>query len=545
MSLRERAAAAFDAALAEVRGYPGLRQAGAAIAASRERFAATMSIALVGRVSSGKSTLANALLAGPYAATGISELTCNVTSLRYGPRPELTVHFTGDRPAETRDRAELLALSALARDDPALRDYLAAIDHLEVRDPNPRLQAFDLVDTPGLDAAHGSEHVRKTLEFLGRPPGSLRAATVSFASRADALVLVFNHTPAATDAEVVGEFVRAGLGAANPITAVGALTKTEFYWPEHDPIAKGRLDAERLMRVPAARGLLFEITPVAGKLAAAAGVLTEEDYADLESLARVPCVTLTKRLRYGPGFRTEPYPDLPVPAVRRDELFERFSGYGIALACALIGGTDATNPADLRELLAEHSGLTALRRLLLDHFGHRADIIKLRRVIDDVAALAGRLAAGTDPRELGRLRRAAAEITRLGQEPAFRELAMLRHCWAGELTFTAEEGEELHRVAGERGAGLADQLGLPAGAPLPGLAAAAAARHEYWADAVLDPRYAGASHAAAVVMLNAYDRIISQIKAARRAAKGTPVKGTPVKGTTVKGTTVKGTTAHA
>lgn len=521
MNLRERAAAAFDAALAELRGYPGLAAGRTAITASRDRFTATMSIALVGRVSAGKSTLANALLAGPYAATGISELTCNVTSLRHGPRSELTVHFTGGRPPETRDMADLLALSALARDDPALRDYLAAISYLEVRDRNPHLRAFDLVDTPGLDAAHGSEQVRKTLEFLGRPADSLRAATVSFASQADALVLVFPRTPAATDAEVVGEFVRAGLGAANPITAVGALTKTELYWPEHDPVAKGRLDAERLMRVPAARDLLFEITPVAGKLAAAAGVLTEADFADLQALSRVPAATLKRRLRFGPAFRTQPYPDLPLPADRRAALFDQFSAYGIAVACEFIDGRDARDADGLRELLAERSGLTGLRRLLLDHFAHRADIIKLRRVIDDLAGLAGRLAASTDPRELDRLRRATAEITLLDQQPAFRELAMLRHYWAGELTFTAEEGEELHRVAGERGPGLADQLGLPAGAPPSALAARAAARHDYWSGAKDDPLYAGVSHAAAVVMLNAYDRLIGEVKSALSAQKGT------------------------
>jgi len=521
VSLRDRAAAAFDVALAEARGYPGLRPAQAVLMANKERFAATMSIALVGRVSSGKSTLANALLAGPYAATGISELTCNVTSLRYGPRTELTVHFTGDRQPEKRDMAELLALSALARDDPAQRDYLAAISYLEVRDPNPQLKAFDLVDTPGLDAAHGSAEVRKTLEFLGRPADSLREASVSFASQADALVLVFPRTPAATDAEVVGEFVRAGLGAANPITAVGALTKTELYWPEHDPVAKGRLDAERLMRVPAARRLLFAITPVAGKLAAGAGVLNEADYADLATLADVPSATLKKRLRFGPAFRTEPYPDLPLPAGRRAELFDQLSAYGIAVACELIGSREAKDPGTLRELLTERSGLAALRRLLLDHFAHRADIIKLRRVIDNVAGLPDRLAASTGARELDRLRRVTAEITRLDQQPAFRELAMLRHYWAGELTFTAEEGEELHRIAGERGTSPADQLDLPADATLSELTVVAAARHEHWSGAQDDPQYPGASHAAAVVMLNAYDRIIGQLKTAPRAGEGT------------------------
>lgn len=523
MNLRERADAAFGAALAGLRGYPGLRPAAAAIAANRERYAATMSIALVGRVSSGKSTLANALLAGPYAATGISELTCNVTSLRYGPRPELTVHFTDGRSPEKRDRDELFALSALDQGDPALRDYLAAVSYLEVRDPSPHLRLFDLVDTPGLDAAYDSERVRKTLEFLGRPADSLRAATVSFASQADALVLVFNRTPAATDAEVVGEFVRAGMGAANPITAVGTLTHIERYWPEHDPVAEGHKNAARLMRVPAAGGLLFEITPVAGKLAAAAGVLTDADYADLETLSRVPSATLTKRLGFGPGFQTKPYPDLPLPADRRCELFDQFSGYGIAVACKLIGGRDAANPQQLRELLADRSGLSALRRLLLDHFGHRADIIKLRRVIDDVAGLPGRLAATTDARGLDLVGQAAAEITALDQEPAFRELDMLRLCWEKKLTFSPSEGEELHRVAGERGIGLIDLLGLPAGAPAAEMTAKAAARHAYWADAVLDPRYAGNTHAAATVMLNAYDRIICRLGKPGGTGEGTTV----------------------
>jgi len=519
VNLRERAGTAFDAALAEVRGYPGLRPAAAAIAANRQRYAATMSIALVGRVSSGKSTLANALLAGPYAATGISELTCNVTSLRYGPRPELTVHFSDCRPAEKKNRAELFALSALAHGDPALKDYLAAISYLEVSDPNPHLKSFDLVDTPGLDAAGGADRVRKTLEFLGRPADSLREATVLFASRADALVLVFPRALAATDAELVGEFVRAGLGAANPITAVGAYTMTELFWPEYDPIEKGRQDAERLMRVPAARSLLFEITPVAGKLAAAAGVLTDEDYADLQSLSRVASATLKKRLGFGPGFKTEPYPDLPLAAGRRAELFDQFSAYGIWLASELIGGRDANSAAQLRELLAHRSGLTALRRLLLDHFGHRADIIKLRRVIDDVASLPDRLAPSTDRRELDQLRRAVAEITRLDQVPAFRELDTLRAYWAKELTLSAEEGEELHRVAGERGVALTDQLGLPPGTPFAELAAAAAARHEYWSGAAEDPLYRGATHAAARVMQNAYDRITGQIRDARPAGE--------------------------
>ena len=51
------------------------------------------------------------------------------------------------------------------------------------------------------------------------------------------------------------------------------------------------------------------------------------------------------------------------------------------LACHLIReGVD--DPAKLREQLREISGLTKFRQTLVDHFGERADLIKLDRLIE-------------------------------------------------------------------------------------------------------------------------------------------------------------------
>jgi len=516
MDLYERGAAAFASASAITRPDPALAAAHGEIAAHRERWLRPMSVALVGRVSSGKSTIVNALLAEECAPTGIGELTRNVSWLRHGAEPGLRVHFTDGRPAERRDRADLEELAARAGESDESRRYLAAIAYLEVTEPNERLRSFDLIDTPGTDAVGDPAHVGKTRAVLGRGGDRMRADTLSFAARADALVLVFARTLHEADIELLADFTRSGVGTANPITAVGALTKVELHWPRlgPDPMAVGRRDAERLMANASVRRVLFDLRPLAGKVASAAGVLTDQDFEDVQLLGKLPADLLRKRLAAGDRFKHEPYPDLPVAAPRRAALFDRFGAYGVHLA-AQLANAEAKSPAELRLLLAERSGLTELRRLLADHFARRADVIKLRRAIDAAAALPAQLVGTLTARELDRVRRAVAELTSLDREPVFRELAVVRRWLLGELGFTGEEGAELLRVAGEQGPSLAARLGRSPDAPLAELAAVAAARHEHWSGAAIDPRYAGADHGACQVMLSAYDRIGFEIDRAR------------------------------
>lgn len=520
MSLHDRALAAFDGALAAVRADPALDAVHSAIAAQRERYRRKMRVALVGRVSSGKSTLTNGLLGGDYAATGIEELTYNVTCLRHGPSDGMTVWFgSEDRRPERQDRQRLVALATRAHDDPELQKYLAAIAYLEVTDPNPHLEGFDLVDTPGLDAVAGSAQASKTLTFLGRTAEDVRKDTVSFAAQADALVLVFPRALAGTDAELLSDFVHAGLGTANPITAVGALTKIEFHWPRQDPMERGRLDAERLMAATDARRLLFDIRPVAGKVAAAAGVFTDNDFADLDALqTSMSSSALKRHLSFGPAFQTAPLPGLPVDVARRDALYELFGAYGIHLACELIR-QGVCSRADLREQLELRSGITDLRRLLVEHFARRSDVVKLQSVVNETRTLPVRFSAGLTPRELDRAAQAVAQVTRLEQEPAFQELTALRHWWQGDLTFTAEQGKELTLIAGEHGFSPAQRLGLPADTDAAGLIAAASTRHAYWSGAVISPEYSGRSHGACQVMLDAYDGILDELRRGHRAAE--------------------------
>jgi len=509
--LRARVAAVLDRASGRA-SADALAPAMRAFAEYRERFSAPMRVAIVGRVSSGKSTLANALLGCRIVATGVEELTYNVNWLRHAAVPDVTVHFKDYRTPEHRSLDELEALTV--RSD-QFRELLSEIDYLVISDPNPYLKAFDLIDTPGLDS-HFSEDSANTMRFLGLDEAKVRAVTVEHAAKADALVLVFARGAASGEAELLRDFQRndSVSSAASPLTAVGVLTKVEQYWDpdqQPDPMRTGQRLAERLMEEGGASRYLYHLYPVASLVGEAAVTFDAEDLADLTALAAVDPAELEDSLGFGPGFANDEQSGLPVPAARRRVLFDRFSAYGIALACSLVRD-GAADERTLRTELAARSGMTDFRRSLVDHFGRRADLIKLQHLTGQVRDIPELFADPLQPGDRACLDAAIAEVTQLEyKEHAFRELAVLRSFYKKELPVSDAEAEELARVFGESGTSAAARLGLPETATSAELRDRAYQRHAYWSARTVEG-LAGPLHHAGMVLRRSYENLIDAIE---------------------------------
>lgn len=509
--LKDRANDTLHQAL---RKLDGLAEGGGDIRALldgyRARLEAPMRVAVVGRVSSGKSTLTNALLGSRLVATGIEELTYNVNWLRHAPEPALVVHFRqGKTHRSTLD--ELERLTARREDN---REVLAAIDYIEVLYDNPQLRVFDLIDTPGLDSHFGTDS-QNTLRFLGRTHQDVRASTIEHAVGADALLLVFGRSMSRLDEETLTDFQRE-IRSASPITAIGVLTKVEHYWHTDvpDPMVPGRAVAARLMGEPAVRRLLYDVKPVCSLVGAAAGACGEEHLEALRLLAKVPEKTLAARVSRGPFFCTREYADLPLPAARRKPLFDLLGAWGIVLATRLVReGVDSLD--QLRDQLLARSGMSDLREVVGAHFGNRAYLIKLQHVIDKVRGL---------PREVGgqgSMADAVAAVVndfeRLAlNEPAFAELTVLRHHYNGRLQFGDREVEELLRVTGEHGVWITDRLGLASDATLDDMYATARQRLDHWARLTTDPTLYGETKASAHTLRRSYERLVFHVGEARR-----------------------------
>jgi GTP-binding protein EngB required for normal cell division len=118
-------------------------------------------LALFGRVSSGKSSLLNALLNTDVLPVGINPITAVPTKLRYGPKLKAAVAF-GDGQSTIVSVEELAKLVTEQGNPGNLKNVVRAI----VEVPSPRLRdGILLVDTPGLGSL-AKRGAAETLAYL-------------------------------------------------------------------------------------------------------------------------------------------------------------------------------------------------------------------------------------------------------------------------------------------------------------------------------------------------------------------------------------------
>jgi len=129
---------------------------------------------VVGRFSRGKSTLMNAILGGDHLPTGIVPLTSVITTVRYGSRPQVVLHFS-DSGLNYEVPLQQLAEYVTQKGNPG---NIKRIAWAEIQLPVEVLRrGFFFVDTPGL----GSPIIENTL------------TTERFLPQADAFILVTSY----------------------------------------------------------------------------------------------------------------------------------------------------------------------------------------------------------------------------------------------------------------------------------------------------------------------------------------------------------------
>jgi ethanolamine utilization protein EutP (predicted NTPase) len=138
-------------------------------------------LAVLGQFKRGKTTFLNSLLGAEVLPVAVIPVTCVVTALSYGERPEAEVHFLNHevRPIPLGE----LAAYVTEQGNPENRRN---VKHVEVRYPSPYLRdGVRLLDTPGV----GSVHRHNT------------DAAHALLAEADAGVFVFSADPPLTQLE--------------------------------------------------------------------------------------------------------------------------------------------------------------------------------------------------------------------------------------------------------------------------------------------------------------------------------------------------------
>jgi len=377
-------------------------QGRAEVAALRAALDRPLRVAVVGRVSAGKSTLVNALIGRRVAPTAAGECTQLVTTYRYGS-PDRAVLV----PRDSRDRPRELALDGPLPD--ALPVDPAGVDRIEVRLQSGLLRELTLVDTPGLGslARPGDEATRRAV--LGAEDSSLREA-----GRASAVLFLLRDVEKLDDMELVqAHHTAAGLAGAAAASVIGLLSHADLYgagpWADEDPFVAAAAAAARMARDHAA--LLAGVVPVAGLLAEAArtGGVTEDDARTLAALAGTDPVRLQLLEQLGPPEGVD-----PAAATR---LLHRFGPYVLRHG----SGPAAGGAGPLREWLLARSGLVQVRRLVERQFLRNSRPLVVDRALRRLEQLSRTRATGS---RAGRDLRDLVEQVRLS--PATHRIAELR-----------------------------------------------------------------------------------------------------------------------
>lgn len=415
---------------------------------------ATPAVVVTGPVSSGKSTLVNALVGRRVAPTGAGECTRLTARYARGPVDRLDVVLSDGtrRPLPLVDGGRVPA---------SVGDRLgvapADVDHLLVTLTSDALDGLTVVDTPGAGSAR-------------RP-----AAATDGAADAEAALVVL---PSSARPDEVDRL--AGAARCGPAGVVAVLGRADTVGSAEDADVVAATLSRRL------GPRLGPVTPVVGLLAetATTGALRTPDLLALAALAGGHRETLTTALADPELFLQSA---LPVEVPARARLLDLLDRRGITLAVALLRERPDAGVGDVCAVLLAASGLDRVVSRLRTEVRARADLLAAVAAERRVAALAeAELAAARADRRAGRVAawpgRDAARLADLVEDLRARPFHLdldlaagtARHR-SGALDLPADLGEELELLA-DPAAALPDRLGLAPGE----LAGHAARRAAAW-----------------------------------------------------------------
>ena len=342
------------------------------------RLRAPLCIALVGRVSSGKSTLLNALLGTAVSPTDGRECTKVVYVFRSG-------RYTTASVVSRAGSAQTPVFFDGSRLPSELGIPVSEIRFVDVTLPAPLLNLATLVDTPGL-ASTNTENSAVTERML--------RDTTDSAAEADALLFCVNGPIKEDEADAVKVFCTGG-GARRLTggTAVGILTRADQV--DTDPRSSWKSATELARTMSTAHADLFSIVvPVIGLLAetAATGALREWHARALGALAAAWNPDIVRdALASKAMFLEEPG---PVPRSEREELLRVLGQYGVGELIEQIWGGIRPDAASLTRVAQAASGIDDMTRQVRISLGSRADVLKadgaLRALMDHAYAAGDR-----------------------------------------------------------------------------------------------------------------------------------------------------------
>jgi len=326
-------------------------------------------VAIVGQMRVGKSTLLNALIGKNLAPTGVTETTATINRFCYGQGSmcgNFRVHWTN------RDTTDV-PLEEVGR-WVGLQENAAKTRYLEFFADTDFLKTANVVDTPGTRSVIQT-HEEATQGFLAE---RLEEATLRYGGSADAVVYAINPVGRESDRDLLQMFgERTRLPGASAYNSIAVVQKWEHLQP--DPLAEVQKKCRTLR--DQLEGKVAAVIPTSGLLArhvAEVPVAIWQQMCDL--CARSSAAVLDALLLSEQDFVDECQGAGLDESARRG-ILAAVSWKIVPLCMQLAKRESISDGAALQSQLNDASGIPALRGLLQKHFFSRARLIKASTVL--------------------------------------------------------------------------------------------------------------------------------------------------------------------
>ena len=414
---------------------------------------APMQVAVLGRVSSSKSTFVNALMGAEVVEMGKMVTTFNVCHLTYGKEtdPIDVVFKDGRRISVPRNELSSWAGSQI-------NDLKKDVQYLGISYPNEILKNINIIDTPGLDSSMKDDS-KNTIDYLEKV-------------RPDAVIMMFTKGAIAKETlDVVNQYIGSEQKQLeiSPLNAIGLFTKIDDTWKisasGNSPLSLAEQTIQESIygQFPDVRSTLYSIFPICARLGLASSIVNEEDINQLKMLSHISNDVLHRMLLSDSLFTSSTYDEATqLSSEERAGLKDKYGKYGVyAIASALRNGEKSI--AQIKEMLDEISGMRLVRKRLLSHFGERAVLIKTQNTVARIIKICNE-ERKSHPDKIDVIDQIERNVLRTMRNiKEYKELDYLSQLYNGHANeLDAEAVEEFKRVCGEseEGNSVVRRLGL-------------------------------------------------------------------------------------
>lgn len=216
-------------------------------------------LAVFGRMKTGKSSLINALVGKPLAITGVEEATATINWISYGTPAQAETSLVHWKDGRVEPIAFERLMDWCGKDADVLK-RVSQTAYLQLFADAERLKEVQIVDTPGTGSV-ADEHEEVAQQFLSPRAGM---DSEEEGKRADALLYVFPPVARERDEDSLLEFRKTRLPGSDPYNSIGVLHKWDGLESD-DLAAEAARKADRLRA--SLSDVVCDVIPVSAPLA--------------------------------------------------------------------------------------------------------------------------------------------------------------------------------------------------------------------------------------------------------------------------------------